>query len=222
MDLPNALILAAGNLVPLAGVLFFGWQAPEILAMYWIETGVVGLVNILKIRRSVSLGPEGGGEQRIERGEGAGGWVLAIGWAGTYLLFWVILGIFVGQVVGGTFYEGASATGWTGVSATVVAAGTLSLVASQLFAYYRDYVRGRRYLTVTPLELLRTPFARIFALLGTITVGGVGIALLGASVGLIAVMVVAKTGAEVWWARTAPASPEAVTPLARQRRRRST
>ena len=42
MDLLNVLILAAGNLVPLVGVVLFGWRAPDILAMYWIETGVLG------------------------------------------------------------------------------------------------------------------------------------------------------------------------------------
>ncbi len=36
-----ALIVA--NLVPLAGVLLFGWDVMTILVLYWIENGIVGL-----------------------------------------------------------------------------------------------------------------------------------------------------------------------------------
>lgn len=31
--------VGVSNLVPLVGVLFFGWDLPSILVMYWIETG---------------------------------------------------------------------------------------------------------------------------------------------------------------------------------------
>ena len=51
-----ALIVA--NLVPLAGVLFFGWDVWGILIIYWLENGIVGLFNVLKMRRAE--GPEDG------------------------------------------------------------------------------------------------------------------------------------------------------------------
>ena len=44
-----ALILA--NLVPLAGVLWFGWDVWGVLIIYWLENGIFGLFNVLKMRR---------------------------------------------------------------------------------------------------------------------------------------------------------------------------
>ena len=49
-----ALIIA--NLVPLVGVLWFGWDVWGILIIYWLENGIVGLFNVLKMRRAE--GPE--------------------------------------------------------------------------------------------------------------------------------------------------------------------
>lgn len=202
--------IGAGNLVPLIGVLFLGWDLPSILLMYWIETGVVGLINVLRIRRSMTvvpvptdgLGPDG----RIVRAQGSGGWLLPALWLVTYGVFWVILGSVVVQIVNGGFYAGASRTGWTGASLPVVVWGTVSLVAGQVIAYILDYVVGRRSLTVTPPELLRDPFVRIFVILATIAVGGVGTALTSSAVGFLAAMVIAKTAVEIWFARWAPAT----------------
>ena len=200
-----------GNLVPLIGVLLFGWDLPSIVVMYWIETGVVGLVNVLRIRRSMALGrptvdADGSVERPIVRAAMSGSWLLALMWLLAYGIFWAILAPFVIQIANGGFYEGASQTGWSGASAEVIAWGTVSLVGGQVVAYVLDYVIGRRYLTVTSLELLRDPFVRILVILATIAAGGVGIALIGSPVGFLAAMVVAKTIVEIWFARTAPAA----------------
>jgi hypothetical protein len=45
-----ALLLA--NAVPLIGVLFFGWNVWTILIVYWLENGIVGGFNILKILKA--------------------------------------------------------------------------------------------------------------------------------------------------------------------------
>jgi hypothetical protein len=202
---------AIGNLIPLIGVLLLGWDLPSIVVMYWIETGVVGLVNVLRIRKSMALGrptveADGSVERPIVRAAMSGSWLLALTWLLAYGIFWAILGPFVVQIANGGFYEGASQTGWSGASAAVIAWGTVSLVGGQVVAYILDYVIGRRYLTVTSLELLRDPFVRILIILATIAAGGVGIALLGSPVGFLAAMVMAKTIVEIWFARTAPAA----------------
>ena len=202
--------IGVGNLIPLIGVLLFGWDLPSILVMYWIETGVIGLVNVLKIRKSMALGrptvaADGSVERPILRAARSGSWLLAFMWLLAYGIFWAILGPFVIQIANGGFYAGASQTGWSGASAEVIAWGAVSLAGGQLVAYVLDYVIGRRYLTVTSLELLRDPFVRILIILATIAAGGVGIALIGSPVGFLAAMVVAKTLVEIRFARTAPA-----------------
>lgn len=45
-----ALIIA--NVVPLVGVLWFGWDVWGILIIYWLENGIFGLFNVLKMRRA--------------------------------------------------------------------------------------------------------------------------------------------------------------------------
>ena len=51
-----ALLLLA-NLLPLAGVLWFGWDVGMVLITYWLENGIVGLVNIPKILLAKGEGP---------------------------------------------------------------------------------------------------------------------------------------------------------------------
>lgn len=45
----TALFLVAANVIPLWGVLSWGWQAFEVVVLYWLENVVVGLINLLKM-----------------------------------------------------------------------------------------------------------------------------------------------------------------------------
>ena len=45
----DELALVLANLVPAAGVLFFGWSVFAILFMYWLESAVIGIYNIPKM-----------------------------------------------------------------------------------------------------------------------------------------------------------------------------
>ena len=46
---PATLILLAANLLPLAGVLFWGWDAFVILVLYWFETAIIGFWTIVRV-----------------------------------------------------------------------------------------------------------------------------------------------------------------------------
>ena len=48
LDLSTVTLIVA-NLVPIIGVLLFGWDAGIILLVYWSENLVVGGYNILKM-----------------------------------------------------------------------------------------------------------------------------------------------------------------------------
>lgn len=229
MSVLHGLVLGFGNLVPLLCVLLYGWSLPQILLIYWIETAVVGIVGALKIRSAIDARPPEGPETpRRRRPVGphmnvvaerrapiprrrSDGWVVAAVWLISYLFFWGILGAFVVDIVNGGFYKGSSSTGFAGVPLGTVLGGLLSVVLAHLFLYYRDCIRGDRYLTDSMLDLTRTPFARPLVLFGAIAVGGFGTALLG-PVGFLVAMILAKTAIELWWARTAPSdAPSAFT-----------
>jgi hypothetical protein len=42
-------ILILANLVPLAGVLWWGWDAFVLLCLYWLETAIIGFWTILRV-----------------------------------------------------------------------------------------------------------------------------------------------------------------------------
>jgi hypothetical protein len=46
---PANLILIAANLVPLAGVLLWGWDAFVLLMLYWLETAIIAFWTIVRI-----------------------------------------------------------------------------------------------------------------------------------------------------------------------------
>jgi hypothetical protein len=46
---PSIVALLLANLVPLLGFLFFEWSLLSLFFVYWIETVIIGLYNILKI-----------------------------------------------------------------------------------------------------------------------------------------------------------------------------
>lgn len=46
---PSVLALIGANLVPLAGVLLWGWSLTEIMMLYWAESAVVGVYSMLKM-----------------------------------------------------------------------------------------------------------------------------------------------------------------------------
>ena len=46
---PPVLILVAANLVPLIGVIAWGWDAFVLLMLYWLETAVIAFWTIVRI-----------------------------------------------------------------------------------------------------------------------------------------------------------------------------
>ena len=83
---PSSLILLGANLLPLAGVLFWGWDAFVLLALYWLETAIIGFWMLVRI---ASAPP---GSDDIKFGEGQT--VMSRG--GLVLFFIVHAGMFMG------------------------------------------------------------------------------------------------------------------------------
>ena len=46
---PSVAALILANLVPLAGVLWMGWEVGDVVLLYWIENLIVGVFNVLRI-----------------------------------------------------------------------------------------------------------------------------------------------------------------------------
>jgi len=52
---PRTWLLMAGNSIPLLGVLLFGWDAPTLLFLYWLETAAIGFWMIVRVLRAPDL-----------------------------------------------------------------------------------------------------------------------------------------------------------------------
>jgi Family of unknown function (DUF6498) len=91
--------LLVANAIPLIGVLWFGWNVWTILIVYWLENGIVGAFNILKILKAEGEpGPVAGTMTMNGRpiGQGAAAKASLIPFFVVhYGLFWAVHGIFV-------------------------------------------------------------------------------------------------------------------------------
>jgi len=77
------LALIAANLVPLGGVLIYGWTVFDVTIVFWAENVIVGLLNILRMATLLVLRRD------------FGALVLAPFFAVHYGMFTVVHGIFV-------------------------------------------------------------------------------------------------------------------------------
>jgi Family of unknown function (DUF6498) len=96
----TAMALVAANAVPLVGVLFLGWSLWTILAIYWVENGIVGLWNIPKILLAQGVllpGRVGVGYRAwaVQPMPAAARGFIAVFFAIHYGIFWLVHGMFV-------------------------------------------------------------------------------------------------------------------------------
>lgn len=275
----SAILLVAANLIPLVGVLFFGWSLITILVLYWIENGIVGFWNVPKIVMAqgsmlprlpdmpdvAALAATLSKEQAVELHEQwgkaqaaraalidqeaqrvaaarAGGTAsappttivtttggtrilgpnavarlsaiprtgLAMFFLFHYGMFWLVHGIFVFALPA---FAGGSAFG-TGPELCIdgaglpiacppdafgevvwssVLIGAVALFLSHGASFFLNYIGRGEYVTASPSGQLASVYGRVVVLHLTIIFGAFVIALLGAPIGALLVLVVLKT-----------------------------
>jgi hypothetical protein len=52
----SGIVLVVMNLIPLVGVVFFGWSAFNIIFLYWSENVIIGFFNVLKMLTAGAIG----------------------------------------------------------------------------------------------------------------------------------------------------------------------
>ena len=216
--------LVVANLVPLIGVLFFGWNVWMILIVYWLENGVVGVFNVLKILRaegpivpSANWTMNGRPMSAVGRGAIAGFFLMHYG------IFWLVHGFFVltlpmfagvmseftqpslfipgeGQFVDGAYIgpaldPGANLT--SGVQFGPIVVAVIALAVSHGLSFWFNYLGRGEYRRTSPAAQMVAPYGRLFVLHITIIFGGIAIAISGAPAAAVAVLVVLKTAMDV-------------------------
>ena len=185
-----ALLLVVVNLIPLFGVLFFGWSLFSIMLLYWLENGIIGFFNIFKIALARAPSSRGSGFTINRRPVSPSNKELRIiFFIFHYGLFWTVHGIFVL-----VFFGLSSSSGlFSGIGLRGVAIAAAALFLSHGVSFFVNFLGKQEYLTVSPDQQMTEPYSRVVVLHVTILVGGFFADSLGAPLAALILLVLLKT-----------------------------
>jgi hypothetical protein len=188
--------LVVANAIPLVGVLFLGWSVWNILVIYWLENGIVGVINVLKM--SAATGDESSpGVTVMVNGRpssSATKFGLIPFFVVHYGIFWFVHGIFVLTLP--AFFALMSDDGMTLDLGPVLFAAA-GLAVSHGLSFWWNFLRGGEYRRTTAAALMFAPYKRLVALHITIIFGAFAVMFTGAPAAAVAVLVAIKTAIDL-------------------------
>jgi hypothetical protein len=182
--------LVAVNLIPIVGVLKFGWQVADIVFLYWFENLIIGALNVPRIILAQPEPSRGllGAPPPPDRGR-AGNVGLALFFSVHYGIFCLVHGIFI-TVLFGKWGDPLTMTA-TMLRQPAMLAAIASLAASHLFSLLFNYVGSGEYRRVKAAEMMFRPYGRIAVVHFFILAAGfVLLALKSPLLGIVAFVVV--------------------------------
>lgn len=208
---PSGQVLLLSNLALAVAVVALGWSVLDVVFLYWVENVVIGVINVLRMAISspdASPPPDRVSIQgqrfpqppqhvsHARRAYHASKLGLIPFFAIHYGGFCLAHGAFVIGLLGA---DGASLS-----LATVrelltpsLALGVGLLAVSHLYSFLSNFVLGGEYRRTNAAALMMRPYGRIVALHVTILLGALLVELAGSNLGLLVVLVVAKTVADL-------------------------
>lgn len=172
--------LVAANAVPIFGALAFDWSLGDLMILYWLESAIIGIYNILKM--SIA----GGAKAfffvpffTVHYG----------GFMAGHLVF--ILVLFAGPKVGTPSVER-----FLDLLRTA-AVPAISLVASHGVSFATNFVGKREYAEADIEELFGAPYKRIVLMHVTIIFGGFIVIALGSPAPVLLLLIVLKTAVDL-------------------------
>jgi len=152
--------LILSNLVPLFGVLFFGWSVSSILILYWSENVIIGFYNVLKMA---------GAQGKVDKTKFSTGQKTTLIPQRLYLIgfFLVHFGIF-------TFGHAAFVFSFFGTEQPTFRSflpALLSLFISHGISAYMHFIKNEEYRRVSYADLFFQPYKRVVIMHLTIIFG---------------------------------------------------
>lgn len=210
--LPSAVILIAVNVLPLVGVLFWGWSLLLILVLYWVESGIIGVLNVFKIATARgemevpqgildALGPPrtAAARRSLVRVAGLASSITRVALVPFFIfhygMFWAVHGVFVFLL---PVFASAAGTAAQPGPFGALDLGTLltaaaGLAASHVISFFSNWIGRREYLGVTPQAQMLSVYGRVLVLHVTILGGAALVGLLGTPVAALVLLVALKT-----------------------------
>jgi len=156
------------NLIPVAGVILWGWSAFALIFLYWLENLVIGLRTLASMLAS---GAANGGPGLVLAAP------LGAFFTVHYGMFCFVHGIFVMTLFGTGVVNGISPFALADAAQTLfktepgLTMGLLSIVLWQAIQFVLFLLRGDAK-TLSPMDLMAAPYPRIVILHVTIIAGG--------------------------------------------------
>jgi len=198
---PSGWALLLANAIPVVGVLFWGWEVFPIMLLFWMENVVVGVFNLLRI---------------VCAGSSAGPMALKIFlvpfFTVHYGVFTMVHGVFVFVLFGGSFFKTGSSVQvdpdvifegdfqglWEVIHHYYLGWALLALVLSHGFSFVWNYLLKGEYRQTNLGTLMAKPYQRVIVLHVVILVGGFVTMLLGAPILALLLLIVLKTGIDLY------------------------
>ncbi|MBP6875185.1 MAG: hypothetical protein KBD56_03885 [Candidatus Eisenbacteria bacterium] len=204
----SAAALVAANLLPLAGVLFLHWDAATIVLLYWAENLVIGGYQVLKMALLKTEHPI----QQLGKLVAIPFFCLHFGG------FCAVHGLFlVGLLrIGGGFDSVSPGGGGWGVGPLVFLELLMNVIrfvwnarppgsnwafyalaASHGVSFIEYFLRKKEYAAASMSQTMMQPYGRIVVMHFTVVLGAIPALLLGSPVGLLCILVLIKTWADL-------------------------
>ncbi len=188
----SAGVLVAANLLPLYGVLAWDWQVFPLLALFWMENIVIGVLNVARML--------------LADPADAALWLAKLFYAPFFCVHYGFFAIGHGVFVLSGMFGGESQRidGLDVLAPALRAANAYdlwlpiaALAASHLFSLFWNYLRRGQYLRADLSDLMIKPYARVFVLHITIIAGGFAAMALGSPVWALVLLIGIKVGLDI-------------------------
>jgi hypothetical protein len=196
---PEAWWTIGSNLVPVFGIIFFGWHALPLLVFYWIENVIIGVLNIPKIVLSGVTKP---------MPEPVIGPVLAAFFAFHYGMFCFIHGVFIFALftLGDSMQSGVEPTrGSFDLIARVLSVvndadlfwGVFVLASVRAAEFAILWVGGKQWLLSEPKTQMFEPYGRAIVMHLTMFIATMPVIALGQPLLVVLALALLKTALEL-------------------------
>ena len=169
----SAISLVLANLVPLAGAIFLDWNAGQVVFLYWLESLIIGVLNIFKINKASA-------RDQAKKNQSKKFLV-------SFFMFHYGIFMFVHLIFVLIIFKIDIVSFWS------LLLSFACLVASHLVSYQANFIGKREYQKVSPSKQLFAPYKRVIVM--HFTIFGAGWALIsfgGDGIAGLAVLVIIK------------------------------
>lgn len=202
----SSIVLILANLIPLAGVLLYEWDVLEILLLYWTESVVIGLINVLRMASCqtdnilAGLGEHMTGKKiSPELGQNVPPGALKV--FKYFLIPFFVLhygGFCYGHLMAVTGFF--STEGFQGGAKASLAQvwqldfwiAVAAIGASHLFSFFNNFIGKGEYQHTSLFLLMQRPYGRIVAMHIAIVIGAGFVMWLGSPLPVLMILILAK------------------------------